>query len=64
MNVRELIELLKTLPPELPVGHINRCADDGVDFSEVGCAEVTGYGAYGGKAWAPDGMPAECIVLE
>jgi hypothetical protein len=63
MTVQELIDLLSRFPPETPVGHINRCADDGTDFVAIDSAEITGYGRYGGKAFAPDNMPAKCLLL-
>jgi hypothetical protein len=63
MTVAELIKLLTTFQPDIPVGYINRCADDGTDFVSIDSADVTGHGRYGGKAWAPANMPAKCVVL-
>lgn len=40
MTVRELIDLLGTFPPEMPVGYVNDCADDGRIFMLVEGASV------------------------
>jgi hypothetical protein len=63
VTVAELIEELRTLPPDLPVGYVNECADDGARFVSVECPEVSGWGRYGSQYHAPDGMPVACVLL-
>lgn len=60
MTVAELIEALRTLPQDLPVIYFNECADDGMRSVSVDTAEVQTR-----QHWmrAPNGMPAECVVL-
>lgn len=61
MTVAELIEHLKTLPQDAPVGYINQCADDGNYWVPIDCAAKQGRGNW---MHAPTNMPAKCVVLE
>lgn len=61
MNVRELIELLRALPPDMPVGYVNQCADDGNYFVPIDSATKSGRD---NRMRAPTNMPAQCAVLE
>jgi hypothetical protein len=60
MTVAELVELLRTLPPDMSVAYVNRCADDGAELMTVTEAEIragnrTGYGSCD--------YPAEGVVV-
>lgn len=61
MTVSELIAALQKLPPDLPVGYVNDCADNGSTFMEPG-PELSGLNHYY-RGMRPDNMPAECVVL-
>jgi len=61
MTVAELMDLLRTLPPDLPVGFVNQCADDGNYFVPIDCATKNGRGNW---MYAPTNMPKTCVVLE
>jgi hypothetical protein len=61
MTVAELIEALRAMPQDAPVGYVNQCADDGNYWVPIDCAENQGRGNW---MRAPTNMPAKCVVLE
>lgn len=67
MTAAQLIALLATMPPDLPVGFVNECADDGATFVEV--TEIRHKSrsvSYSGYNHAPQEFPrgeAGALVL-
>ncbi len=63
MTAAELIERLRAFPPGATVGYVNRCADDGAQFTAVGYLEFKTPGTYHMRQHP--GLPATgAIVLE
>lgn len=67
MTAAQLMALLATMPPDLPVGFVNECADEGRDFIEITEARHKARGvSYDGLYnHAPEGFPhgAGALVL-
>ena len=65
MKVKELIAILQVLPPDLPVGYVNCCADDGREFSPVNEARVRdgrNRKRIGEWAWGLGDCPSSDVV--
>lgn len=64
MKVRELIEALSKLDPEMQVGYENRCADDGREFMEITEAQASSEIGYWAGYHKPANLPvAGAVVL-
>jgi hypothetical protein len=61
VTVAELIEALRKMPPALPVGYVNDCADNGRCFVVIDRAEkdkrIVWRAPYGSRY-------TDCVVLE